>query len=274
MGNFCSLHPIQKSPKAKFIQKQAHIYKMKIEKPEIIYGRHPVLDALDAGQSLEKIFLLQGTRGPFEKELRAKLKGRLVPVQYVPKEKLNRMTSGNHQGVVAFVAPVDYYELEDVLPGIFEKSDTPLLLFLDGVTDVRNLGAIARSAEVLGAHAMVVPAKGSALITPEAIKTSAGALARIPLCRTASLVNALEWAKMSGIKVFSSQLGAKKRLQDLDLTVPAAFIIGSEDEGVSPAVAGLADEAFHIEQSGQTDSLNVSVATGIMLYEVLRQRRP
>ena len=184
------------------------------------------------------------------------------------------MTSGNHQGVVAFIAPVDYYDLEDVLPGLFEKSDTPLLLFLDGITDVRNLGAIARSAEVLGAHALVIPAKGSALITPDTIKASAGALSRIPLCRTASLVNAVEWAKMSGIKIFSSQLGAKKRLQELDLSGPSAFIIGAEDEGVSPAVAALADEAFHIEQTGLTDSLNVSVATGIMLYEVLRQRRP
>ncbi len=245
---------------------------MKIEKPEIIYGKHPVLDALDAGQNLEKIFILQGTRGTFEKELRAKLKGSIIPLQYVPKEKLNKMTSGNHQGVVAYVSPVPYYALEDVLPGIFEQSGNPLLLFLDRITDVRNLGAIARSAEVLGAHAIVVPSKGSALITPEAVKTSAGALARIPLCRVGSMVNALELAKESGVRIFSSELGAEKRLQDLDLSGPTAFIIGSEDEGVSPAVAALADEPFHIQQFGTTDSLNVSVATGIMLYETARQR--
>lgn len=256
----------------KIIQKHFDPYPMKTEKPEIIYGRHPVLDALDAGRNLEKIFILQGTRGEFEKELRGKLKGLNIPLQFVPKEKLNRMTTGNHQGIVAFVSAVTYYELEDVLPGIFEKSGNPLILFLDRVTDVRNLGAIARSAEVLGADAIVVPSRGSALITPDAVKASAGALARIPLCRVPSLVNALELAQMSGIRIFSSELGGSTRLQDLDLSVPLAFIIGSEEEGVSPAVSAMADERFYIEQSGSTDSLNVSVATGIMLYEVSRQR--
>lgn len=239
---------------------------------QVIYGRRPVVDALKAGQSMEKILLQQGVRGPFERDLRQLTKQFNVPLQVVPKERMNKWTRGNHQGVVGLIAPIKYYKLEDVLPGIFEKNQTPLLLLLDCVTDVRNLGAIARSAECLGAHALVVPKKGAALINAEALKTSAGALTKIPVCREQSLAGAINLLKLSGVQIFSSDLKAKKRIQDIDWLGPSAILIGSEGKGVNPALGREADQTFIIPQTGTTDSLNVSVATGIILYEVLRQR--
>lgn len=238
----------------------------------IIYGRHPVVDALQSGQTIDKILLQQGTRGDFEKEIRHLSKVHGIPVQVVPKERLQKFTNGNHQGIVAFVSLVQYFHLEDVLPGIFEKSETPLILLLDGVTDVRNFGAIARSAEIAGVQTIVVPLKGSALINAEAMKTSAGALAKIPVCRESSLAKAIEYLKLSGIQILASDLQAEKMIYELDFRQPAAILIGSEGEGVNPALLREADELFKIPQIGTTDSFNVSVATGIILYEAMRQR--
>ena len=238
----------------------------------IIYGRHPVIDALQSGTTIEKLMLQQGIRGDFEKEIRNLSKALNIPVQVVPKEKLNRVVRGNHQGIIGYLSLIDYYRLEDVLPQVYEHSETPLFLVLDGITDVRNLGAIARSAEICGAHALVVPRKGSALINADAMKTSAGALAKIRVCREASLVKAVEYLQLSGIKVLSSDLRAQKKLHELDLKGPLAFVVGAEGEGVSKAIGEKADERFIIPQKGTTDSFNVSVATGIMLYEVLKQR--
>ncbi|MFN7116560.1 MAG: 23S rRNA (guanosine(2251)-2'-O)-methyltransferase RlmB [Saprospiraceae bacterium] len=238
----------------------------------IIYGRHPIIDAIQSGQTIDKILLQQGTRGDFEKEIRHLSKAYNIPVQVVPKEKLQQFTKGNHQGIVGFVSLVQYFHLEDVLPGIFEKSETPLILLLDGVTDVRNFGAIARSAEVAGAQTIVVPLKGSALINAEAMKTSAGALAKIPVCRETSLAKAIEYLKLSGIQILASDLQATKMIYELDFQQPTAIIIGSEGEGVNPALLREADALFKIPQVGTTDSFNVSVATGIILYEAMRQR--
>lgn len=239
---------------------------------QVIYGRHPVIDALNSGQPMEKVLLQQGVRGPFEREIRQLTKKLNIPLQVTPKERMNKWTRGNHQGIIGLLSPIRYYLLEDVLPGIFERHELPLILLLDGITDVRNLGAIARSAECFGAHAIVLPKKGSALINAEGLKTSAGALTKIPVCRENSLASAISLLKLSGISIFSSDLQAKKRIQDIDWTGPAAILIGSEGKGVNPALAREADEIFIIPQLGTTDSLNVSVATGIMLYEVVRQR--
>ncbi len=238
----------------------------------IIYGRHPVIDAIQAGTSIDKLILQQGIRGDFEKEVRQLSKEHNIPVQVVPKERINKITRANHQGIVGYVSAIQYYMLEDVLPMLFEKEEAPLLLILDGITDVRNMGAIARSAEVLGAHALLVPKKGSAMIGPDAVKTSAGALTILPVCREHSLVKAVQYLKNSGLQVLASDLKAEKKLADLDLTLPTALIVGSEGKGTSPALIKEADQHFIIPQQGQTDSLNVSVATGIMLYEVMRQR--
>jgi 23S rRNA (guanosine2251-2'-O)-methyltransferase len=241
-------------------------------KPTLIFGRHPVVDAIQAGASIDRIYLQQGTRGDFEKEIRILCKQNDVPLQYVPKERLNKMVKGNHQGIVGYLSLLTYYRLEDVVPTIYEKGETPLILLLDGVTDVRNFGAIARSAEVCGVHALVVPKSGTALINADAIKTSAGALTRMTVCRENSLITAVELLQNSGIQVFASDLKGKKYLFDLDLKVPVALVLGSEDEGVQLAILSKVTERFAIPQKGETDSFNVSVAAGIMLYEVLRQR--
>ena len=241
-------------------------------KNNIIFGRHPVVDAVRSGADIDKIFIQRGTSGDFEKEVRKLCKEQEIPLQYVPKEKLNRITQGNHQGIIGYLALLQYYRLEDVVPHIYEKGETPLILLLDRITDVRNFGAIARSAEVCGAHALVVPSNGSALINADAMKTSAGALARLMVCREKSLVTSLEYLQNAGVQVFASDLKGKQPIYKMDFTAPCAIVIGSEDEGTSQGLLDRADECFIIPQKGETDSLNVSVATGIMLYEAMRQR--
>ncbi len=238
----------------------------------IVYGRHPVLDAIESGATMEKLVLQQGIRGDFEKEIRRLSKAHNIPVQVAPKEKLNRLVKGNHQGIVGFLSLIRYYELADVVPTIYERSETPLIVLLDGVTDVRNLGAIARSAECSGAHALVVARRGSAQINAEAMKTSAGALANIPVCREGSLVKAVGWLQMSGLAVVAGDLGAEKPIYEVDLKRPVCLVMGAEGAGISPAMRKCADELFVIPQAGASNSFNVSVAAGIMLYEVMRQR--
>ena len=239
----------------------------------LIYGHHPVVEALQSGTAVDKVFVQQGTRGELEKEMRHLCRERDVPMQFVPKEKLDHwVRGGRHQGVLAFVALLPYYRLADVLPTIYDGADMPLLMLVEGVTDVRNFGAIARSALCAGVQALVVPQKNSALINEEAIKASAGALLHLAVCRETSIFNAVEQLQLSGIQVVASDLSAQKPIFDLDLTAPTAFIIGAEGEGVSPALLRKADDRFRIPQSTQIDSFNVSVAAGIMLYETLRQR--
>jgi 23S rRNA (guanosine2251-2'-O)-methyltransferase len=245
---------------------------MKKEKTQLIYGRHPVIDAIREGTTFDKIFIQQGTRGEFEKAIRQLCNEHNIPMTVAPKEKLNKFTRSNHQGVIGLVSLIPYYRIEDLLPSVYEKNENPLIIILDGITDVRNFGAIARSAEICGAHAIVVPKKGSALINAEALKTSAGALTKIPVCRENSLITAIETIQMSGITVLASSLNAQKHLFDFELTEPVAMVVGAEGEGISTGVERKADELFIIPQAGTTDSFNVSVATGIMLYEVMRQR--
>ena len=238
----------------------------------IIYGRHPTIDAIKAGKAFDKIMLQQGIRGEYEKELRYTCRQFDIPLQVVPKERLNRFTKSNHQGVIGFISLIAYQGLENVLPMIYENSETPLFLILDGVTDVRNFGAIARTAEIAGVHAIIVPKKGAALINSDALKTSAGALTKIAVCRESSLFTVVEFLQNSGVQVFASDLQASKMSFNVDFTVPTAIIIGSEDLGVQEGLLERANETFIIPQIGTTDSYNVSVATGMILYEVLRQR--
>ena len=238
----------------------------------IIYGRHPIIDAIKAGKAFDKIMLQQGIRGEYEKELRYTCRQFDIPLQVVPKERLNRFTKSNHQGVIGFISLIAYQGLENVLPMIYENSETPLFLILDGVTDVRNFGAIARTAEIAGVHAIIVPKKGAALINSDALKTSAGALTKIAVCRESSLFTVVEFLQNSGVQVFASDLQASKMSFNVDFTVPTAIIIGSEDLGVQEGLLERANETFIIPQIGTTDSYNVSVATGMILYEALRQR--
>ena len=241
-------------------------------KDDVIYGRHPVLEALAAGRPVDKVFLQQGTRGEFEKELRRACKEREVPMTLIPQAKLQRMARGNHQGVVAQLAAAAYQSVENVLPQVYERGQTPLFLLLDGVTDVRNLGAIARSAEVCGAQTLIIPQKNSAGLTADAVKSSAGALARLPVCRHKSLVNTVEYLRMSGVQVIASDLNADRYLHELQLTGPLCIVMGSEDTGITEGVARAADTTFKIPQAGTLNSFNVSVAAGILLFEAMKAR--
>ena len=249
--------------------------KPKRDRQQVIFGRRPILEALEGGDTqFDKILLQQGTRGDYEKQVRGAARAANVLVQYVPRQKLDMLTNRqNHQGVVGYVALVRYYELADVLPGIYERGETPLVLLLDGITDTRNFGAIVRSAEICGVHAVVVPAKGGALITPDAVKTSAGAILKMNVCRARTLGGAVELLQNSGIKVLAAELSDRSvSLPELDLRQPVAIVLGAEGQGVNPELSRATDGSFKIPQVGETDSFNVSVAAGITLYEVLRQR--
>lgn len=246
--------------------------KPKSDSTQVIMGRHPVVDALNADIVLERVWISREIRGDFEKEVRKLCKTKDVTLQYVPKERLDKTVRGNHQGILAWRALIEFQELEKIVPFIFESGQTPLLLVLDGVTDVRNFGAIARSAEVMGAQAIVIAKQNAAKVNSDALKTSAGALNIIPVCRVNSLMVAVEFLQQSGIQVLSSSLDAESSLFDLDLKEPTAFVLGAEDKGVSRSVLRISDEKFIIPQIGKTDSLNVSVAAGMLLMETVRQR--
>lgn len=240
---------------------------------EMIFGRHPVIEALEANQPLDKVFLQQGTRGELEKMVRKLCGINKVPLQYVPIQKLNKLCNHNHQGLLALKPSIVYQSLADMIPFLFEKGEIPLIVLLDGVTDVRNLGAIARSAEVLGAHAVVIPQKGGAWVNGVAVKASAGALNRIAVCREVDLKKTLQELQDYGLQLVAAELGVSNAIADIDFTQPTVVVMGSEGEGVSDRLLAMVDFRFSIPQVGKTNSLNVSVATGVILYESLRQRK-
>lgn len=244
-----------------------------VEKDQFIYGIHAVTEALAAGRELEKVLLRSGKSSSEQfGDLRRRLIEGMVPFQHVPVEKLNRITGKNHQGVIAYISEISYSEIEFVLPLVFEEGRTPLVLVLDGISDVRNFGAIARTAECSGVDAIVLPFKGGARITAEGVKTSAGALHRIPVCRHPDLVQLISYLKGSGLRVFGATEKANTAVYRVDLTVPACIVMGSEDKGISSPVMDVLDEQVSIPLVGSIGSLNVSVAAGMMIYEVLRQR--
>ena len=241
-------------------------------KSNIIFGRHPVIEAINSGKTIDKVIMQQGFKGPLEKEIRQICKVHQIPTQLLPKERIARIVPGNHQGVIAFLSLIEYQKLEHILPLLYEQSKVPLFLLLDGITDVRNFGAIARTAEVMGVHALVIPRKKSAQINADAIKTSAGALLKIPVCRESSIVASIDYLQQSGVQILASDLEANTPIGQMDFSLPSALVIGAEDRGVSPSILKMVDQQFIIPQVGETDSLNVSVATGMMLYEGVRQR--
>ncbi|MBK6623284.1 MAG: 23S rRNA (guanosine(2251)-2'-O)-methyltransferase RlmB [Saprospirales bacterium] len=239
----------------------------------LLFGRHPVVEAIQGGLAIDKVLLQLGTRGELETTLRHLCKEQGIPLQYVPKEKLSHLSKGNnHQGVVALIAPLSYHNLDELLASLAEKDDAALLILLDGITDVRNFGAIARSAEICGAHALVVPLQGSAALNAEAVKASAGALTRIPVCRSSSLLSAIDLIRSYGIQILASRMENSLPLYEIDLKKPSAIILGSEGKGIQPPLLRAADQHLRIPQLGLTDSFNVSVAAGIILYEAVRQR--
>lgn len=239
---------------------------------EIIFGVHPVIEALKAGVEMEKLLIQNSARSPQISEIMRLARQMAIPFQLVPIEKLNRLTRKNHQGVIAMTAQVSYQKLSSLLPMIFEAAMEPFLLVLDRITDVRNMGAIARSAEASGVHALVVPNRGSAQINAEAIKTSTGALHRVNICREDHLKTTLHFLKESGLKIVAVTEKASVEYWKADLSGPVALILGAEDTGISEEYLKLADVRIKMPMLGEIQSLNVSVAAGIACYEVVRQR--
>ena len=241
-------------------------------KKNIIAGRNPVTEALRQQSGVDKILLFKNASGDVINEIRKLAKEQNIPVQYVPNEKLNSLTNINHQGIIAFRSAVQYQDLQQVIDWANDKGESALLLMLDGVTDVRNIGAIARSAVCCGAHAVIIPDKGVGALNEDAVKSSAGALEKLNICRVNSLLKAVDDLHLNGIKVFTSEMNAKQKLYELNLTEPCCVIMGNEEKGVQSYLTKAADAHFSIPMKGEFDSLNVSVAAGIILYEAMKQR--
>lgn len=238
----------------------------------LIFGIRPVLEAVKSGTKVSKVLVKKGLTGNRASELMGMLKHKNIQVQFVPIEAFNKFQGKNHQGVVAYTSPIEVKNLEEILPDLLEKEEGAFLLILDRVTDVRNFGAIVRTAECAGVDAIIVPAKGAANIGGDAIKTSAGALNYLPICRVGSLKTTINYLKQNGVKIISATEKSDKMLYGSTLKGSVALVMGAEDTGITPEVIRMSDEVVSIPIKGKVESLNVSVATGIMLYEIVRQR--
>ncbi len=235
-------------------------------------GRNAVIEALRTGQQLDRIYLDTRATGEDISEIKRAAAQNGVPVNYVPAVKLNSFNVTNHDGCVAQIAKVQYQNLQDVISLVIENGEAPLLLMLDGITDIRNIGGIARTALCCGVHAIIIPDKGVGALNEDAILTSAGALETIPVCRVNSLMKAVDELHLNGIKVFASEMTAQKNVADCNYKEPCAIVMGSEEKGIYPALMKICDEKIKIPMAGDFESLNVSVATGIILYEAMKQR--
>ena len=245
---------------------------MEDRKMQYLFGMHPVLEAVKAGKKFDKVLLKQGLEGEQFRELMELLKINEIPFQFVPGERLNRTVRGSHQGVLAYLSQIEYVDIEQLVNNALGRSDNPLLVILDGVSDVRNLGAIARSLECAGGCGIIVPAKGGAAINAEAVKASAGALMRIDTCKVSNLRVAAYYLQQSGFKLIAATEKTDNLIYDLDMTGPCAIIMGSEGKGISQSMLALAEERAAIPMTGEITSLNVSVASAIFMYEAVRQR--
>jgi len=243
-----------------------------VKESNFIYGLHPLIEAIRSGKEIDKVLVKKGLQGQLASELLGLIKFAEIPYQYVPVEKLNRLSRKNHQGVIAFISLIQYQEIEQVLPMAYESGKDPLILALDGITDVRNLGAIARTAECAGVDALLIPSKGIAQINEDAIKSSAGALNRIVVCRSDDLIKSLKFLKTAGLKLIGATEKTEKNYTQCDYNVPLAIVMGSEDRGISNEIFRILDDEGKIPLLGEIGSLNVSVATGVVLFEVIRQR--
>ena len=243
-----------------------------MKESDCIYGLRPVIEAVRAGKQIDRLLIKQGLQGALYHELMIEVRKHNIAYQIVPLERIELVTRKNHQGVLAWLSLLEFQSITNLLPMIFEKGEDPLIIALDGVSDVRNFGAIVRSAECLGAHAVIIPEKGSARITADAIKTSAGALHSFPVCREKSIVRSVEYLKESGLKVITAGEKSGSPISEPDLKGPAVLIMGSEDKGISRELISLSDIQVMIPMKGEIGSLNVSVAAGILLYEISRQR--
>lgn len=243
-----------------------------INKSQVVFGIRAVIEAIESGKQVDKVLMKKDLGGELARELLSVTREYNVPVQRVPVERINKVTRKNHQGVIAFMAAVDYYHVDDIVPALYDEGINPLVVVLDGVTDVRNFGAIARTCECAGVNCIVIPERNSVSVNADAVKTSAGALNYLPVCRERNLVKSVQYLRDSGFKVMGASEKTDLNYTKADFTGPVAIVLGAEDTGISTDVLKLCDTLVAIPEFGQINSLNVSVAGGIMIYEVVRQR--
>jgi 23S rRNA (guanosine2251-2'-O)-methyltransferase len=243
-----------------------------MEKDEYIYGTRAVIEAINTGKNIEKVFIKTGFNNELVHQLISLIKENEIAFQFVPLEKINRITRKNHQGVLAFISPIEFTNIEMLLPVLFEKGREPLLLVLDQITDVRNFGAIARTAECAGVDAIIIPEKGMAQIGADAIKTSAGALHYVPICKVTNLFKTIQFLKDSGIHVVAATEKADRIYTQGNFKIPVAIVMGSEESGISQSILSIAGQQLKIPLFGNIESLNVSVSAALMVYEAVRQR--
>jgi 23S rRNA (guanosine2251-2'-O)-methyltransferase len=239
---------------------------------DYIFGLRPVIETIASGKTLDRVIIKKGLKGSLYLQLMTQLKDHSIPYQFVPVEKLNNITRKNHQGIIAWLSEIEYHDIYSLLPGIYESGREPFLVALNNITDVRNFGAIARSAECFGVNCIIIPEKGAARINAEAVKASAGALNKIPVSRVKSIVKTLEFLKDSGLRIISASEKGNSNPRSADLTGPAVLVMGSEDRGISPEILKITDVYLSIPMAGSIESLNVSVAAGILLYEIATAR--
>ena len=237
-----------------------------------IYGLRAIIEAIHSKEPIDKVFLQKGLRGELYRELEGLLRKEGINSSYVPSEKLNRLTKNNHQGAVATISPIAFYELEQLVESVMETTKTPLFLILDQLSDVRNFGAIIRTAECTGVDGIIIQKKGAAPVTADTIKTSAGAAFKVPIAKVDHVKDAVFYLQASGISVVAATEKTKQTVYDLNLKVPCAIIMGSEDRGITPSTVKAADHLAKLPLLGEIESLNVSVACAVFLYEVVRQR--
>ena len=238
----------------------------------MIFGIRAVIEAIQAGKEVDKILMKRDFQSDLSRELFAIIKNTNIPLQRVPQEKLDRLTRKNHQGVIAFVSAVTYQKLEDIVPFLYEQGKVPLIVLLDGVTDVRNFGAIARTCECAGVDAIVIPSRNSVSVNADAVKTSAGALHTLPVCKELNINESIKFLKNCGFKVVAAMEKTKKDYTTIDYSVPVAIVMGGEDMGIAMDNLRICDEMVSIPVLGNIASLNVSAAAAVLLYEVVRQR--
>ena len=242
----------------------------RVKENKMIFGLHSIIEAIEAGKEIEKIYLKRDFGGDLVKTLFSKIKEYSIPCQKVPIERLNAFTQKNHQGAVAFLSDIEYQDITEIIPSLYEQGKEPFVVVLDSLTDVRNFGAIARTCECAGVDAILVPAYRSAAGNADAIKTSAGALHRIPICRAENLLQAIDFLHQSGLKLIAVSEKAEKNYTEENYHCPKALILGAEDKGISPEILSHCQSKVKIPMFGQIGSLNVSVAAGIVIYEAIR----
>ncbi|MBQ4803473.1 23S rRNA (guanosine(2251)-2'-O)-methyltransferase RlmB [Aquimarina sp. MMG015] len=238
----------------------------------LIFGIRAIIEAINSGKTIDKLFIQKGLQGELAKDLMGLLKKQRINFSLVPIEKLNRLTRKNHQGVVAYIAPIEFHDLENLTLKVIESGETPLFLILDQLSDVRNFGAIIRTAECTGVHGIIIQKKGGAPVSADTVKTSAGAIFKIPICKVDHIKDAMFFLQASGIQIVAATEKASDKIYDINLSIPTAIVMGSEGKGISNSVLKIADYMAKLPMYGEIGSLNVSVACGVFLYESIRQR--